>query len=334
MPLRARLGKDDIYSFEYDTESWNELKSKHKVIGLLMPCCDSKAIPKTSKLGNFYFSHSKKAECNSVAESQEHLYVKGLVAKAAKDSGWEVSTEWYGSSRDGDEWIADVYCVKGKAKIAIEIQLSRQTQSETLKRQKRYKQSGVRCAWIASNSVFDINFIHSNKDIPFFLINKPVVGCEPIVEQFNIPLKQFICSLLSGDVSWIEEPWVYDIEYVEDVCWKCKKNNKQVLGYGIDVYGDRAITVPNASTVLEKIKNILNNNQLKVLGLNLIGKFETLKGNAPGFPYCNVCIHCGAPQNNYYLMEKIKLSYEENDITLGGVEYISETESSGEWVIK
>ena len=293
-----------------------------------MPCCNAKAIPKTSKRGNHYFSHSAKGACASVAESQEHLYIKGLIAKTARDSGWNVKTEWCDTAPSGEQWIADVYCQKGNAKVAIEIQLSRQTKAETLLRQNRYKQSGVRGAWVASKTVFDSNYICPNKETPFFLISKPVVGQIPTIDSFNVSLVRFVSGLLSGKLSWTEEPWIYDIQYVEDQCWKCKRQNKQVFGYCIDVYGSRAKTVPNASTILSEIASIVSNDDLKSLGLNSIGDFGKLKGNAPNFPFCNACFYCGAPQNNYYLMEKLKFNLETKS-----VEYQSKNEFTGKWLL-
>jgi len=328
LPLRARRGKGDILAFDYDKTSWENLKSNYKDMGLLMPCCNAKAIPKTSKLGNHYFSHSVKSNCNSVAESQEHLYIKWLVAKAAKKSGWGVTTEWQETAPSGEKWIADVYCQKGNSKVVIEIQLSRQTKKETIARQNRYKESGVRCAWIASNTIFDTNYIHSNKGTPFFLISKPVIGEIPVIDTFKVSLVNFVENLLSGKISWVEEPWVYDIQYIEDKCWKCKKQNKQIFGYYIDVYENRAKTVPNASTILNEITDIVSNEELKDLGLNTIGEFDKLKGNAPNFPFCNVCLHCGAPQNNYYLMEKLKFNPKKLS-----VEHYSNKQFTGEWVL-
>ena len=108
-------------------------------------------------------------------------------------------------------------------------------------------------------------------------MSKPVVGEIPIVDLFNISLVNFIKNLLSGNILWVEEPWDYDIYYIEDKCWKCKKQNKQVFAYSTDVYGDKAKTVPNASTVLNEITKIVDNEQLQSLGLNTIGEFGKLK---------------------------------------------------------
>jgi hypothetical protein len=339
MPLRARYKGKDVFAFEFDKEAWDEFKASSKSEPLLMPCCDSRAIPKTSKLGTHFFSHKAKGECISETESQEHLFIKGLIAQSAKKAGWDATTELPGETPDGSKWIADVLCIKGNARVVFEVQLSRQSLMETRARQKRYKDSGIRCAWIASDKVFKKSqhldsYIPSNKELPFFRIISPTVGVDPLVDEFDVPLSQFIKGMLQGNLSWVEEPWSYAIYYIDDVCWKCKKGNKQVCGYAIDWVAERAKTVPNASTVLkEMLDKILSNNDLAKLGLNTIAEASGLKGNAPGFPFCNHCLHCGSPQNNYYLMQKIDSpAYEEETEGFKAIEFISSTESTGAWV--
>ena len=136
--------------------------------------------------------------------------------------------------------------------------------------------------------------------------------------------------MLSKKLSWKVDPWVYYICYLQDTCWKCGRAIKQVYGSSIDVYETRAMTVPNMSTVLSQFNEFISNNELKALGLNTIGCFEKLKGNAPGFPYCNVCIHCGAPQNNYYVMKKLSAQGGRSEL-LRTEEFASSRESSGAW---
>lgn len=258
MPLRAKQGQTDILAFQYSEEAWQVLKANHKSLNLIMPCCNSSAIPKTSPRGTQFFAHAKKHDCNSVSESQEHLFIKSLVARSAAELGWDVKTEWRGSTPSGEGWVADVFCVRRKSKIAFEIQMSWQTIQETQKRQARYQESGIRSAWFASAKTFDNNYIRPTKDIPFFLISASSIPNEPHVESFGLPLSYFVKQLLQGKVTWQLTPWCYSIHFMEDVCWKCKKAVKQVYGYSIDIYELNAQTVPHFSKVLFKIEGIIS----------------------------------------------------------------------------
>jgi hypothetical protein len=336
MPLRARMGQDDILAFEYNEKSWNELKKNYKSLLLIMPCCQAKAIPKTSKLGTFFFYHSVKGGCTSEAESPEHEYVKAIVAKSAKDAGWSVKTEWWGKSPSGERWCADVMCFKGEhLKIAFEIQLSPQSVKETQYRQERYKASGVRCAWFVSESSLGKRHFIPSEDIPLFIISKPKVDVIPIIQIFNENIDIFVEAMLSRKVAWKKEPWVYALSYLEDVCWNCNKLNKQFVGYSIDVYGEHFQTMAHASSVLKNARKIVSNDSLTSLGLNTIGRFDVINGKKTDYPYCNVCIHCGAPQNNYQIVKKREASSLHGEsITEGCVEYISDKDFSGEWNYK
>ena len=332
MPLRAKQNGTNIFAFEQDELSWQALKTSYKSNSLLMPCCESPAIPKTSRLGNFFFAHSTQSDCYSEQESQEHLWVKSLVAKAAKKAGWNVKTEWPGESKDAEQWIADVYCTKGVAKIALEIQLSRQAVEETHARQLKYKNSGVRCAWLASELAFKNQFIIPSKDLPFFIISSPKVGVEPTLVDFSTSLSNFVIGMLNKKLNWVieESAEEYVIDYIEDTCWNCEKINKQVYGYSVDIYGSHAVTIPNASNILEKISNIISNDELRKLGLNSIEKLEMFKGKTLNFSYCNICFHCASPQNNFYLMQKLNSNLE--DKSRGTVTYINKANTNGKWI--
>ncbi|MBF4069172.1 hypothetical protein ISJ33_23825 [Burkholderia pseudomallei] len=117
-------------------------------MAIKMPCCGRAAIPKTSKRGNYFFAHAVRGDCTSAPESQDHIFLKSLIAKAAKSAGWTVVTEWSGTAPNGERWIADVFCQKGSAKVAIEVQLSYQTVEELRRRTSNYRASGVRVAWV------------------------------------------------------------------------------------------------------------------------------------------------------------------------------------------
>jgi hypothetical protein len=335
LPLRARRGDADVYAFDCDLIAWEYVKRTYKTADLRMPCCDSLAIPKTSKLGNFFFSHARRGECTTAPESAEHVFLKTLVAKAAVKAGWIVTTEKAGTSPQGADWAADVLCVNGRATIALEIQLSYQTVQELKARQETYASSGVRAAWFASGQRFKAGYLSPSQHIPFFVLPAIELGCDPLVHGYEVTLSEFVIGMLSKRLSWKSDPWEYGIHFLRDQCWVCGGEVSQVFGWSIDVYGDAAKTVPNMSTVLEKICDIISNDELRALGLNTIGKFERLKGNAPGFPYCNVCIRCGAPQNNHYIMKKIDQQRQrhgqDDPSEISSATFLSPRESTGWW---
>lgn len=158
MPLRC-LGPDggNIQAFDLTDEQWRILRFENKKSRRLrMPCCPSPVVMKTSSLGTKFFAHSAKG-CAAAPETEEHLLLKQIAAGAARKAGWNCTTEVAGSTPTGEGWTADVLAQKGKHKIAIEIQWSRQTAEETRYRQERYRQSGVRCLWLFRRSGFPIS---------------------------------------------------------------------------------------------------------------------------------------------------------------------------------
>lgn len=304
MPLRAQIEGRNVYAFDFDDSSWAVLKKTYKADKLCMPCCRNNAVPKTSKLNNFFFAHARRDECASAPETAEHIYLKSQIARAAQSCGWSVVTEAPGETPDGIKWVADVLCTKGRAKVALEVQLSYQNTSELVSRQLSYKKSGVRAAWLAGHKRFKSNYIASSRDVPIFYLMPFEIPDEPRISGFDVSLSAFITALLSKRIAWKEIPYAYNVEYLLDVCWKCGGAIKQVIGWSVDGFNHTGKTVPNMSTVLESIRNSVSNSDLTKKGLNAIGKFKHMKGNASGFPYCNVCIHCGAPQSNYHVIQK------------------------------
>ncbi|MBT3029427.1 MAG: hypothetical protein KME48_19890 [Candidatus Thiodiazotropha sp. (ex Ctena orbiculata)] len=313
MPLRAVLDNINLFAYEQTVESWNKLKNSPERKKLAMPCCGERAIAKTSPLGTFFFAHYRKAtDCYAAPESPEHVYLKEIIATSAKAAHWAVITEHPGASPKGDKWVADVFCEKKSAKIAFEVQLSKQTLSEFKYRQARYKESGIRAAWFVSANVAESINHPQSKELPIFVIEDySIESSIPLVSGFNLPLRDFVRDLLSGHISWKTDPEEMNIHYIKDTCWSCGKPVKQPYGYSIDVYHDVVKTVPNCSTVLEKILGYVGNENLAARGINKISAFPTFKGNAPNFPYCSECLYCGQPQANHYLMQKLKAAREE-----------------------
>lgn len=347
MPIRAASNQGDIHAFALDAGQWAELKANYRGLNLHMPCCGVAAVPKTSTRGNYFFAHARRGECATADESPEHLYCKSLIAKAALDAGWTVTTERPGVSPDGEEWVADVFCEKGSAKLALEVQVSPQPDEETVLRQRRYQASGVRGAWFfGARGRRETQAL--GQETPAFSMRSIVVGELPVVEPFGLPLPEFVAALLQRRITWkaptCSRPHL--VEFIEDVCWACKAPVKQVLEHmhggsaerpelaPVDFYEGRwapsAHTVASLSNRLEAFQADIGNHELAAQGLNLIGRQDVINGKPVRFPFCNRCLHCRAPQNNFQLIEHLCSGALQPEV----VQIPREVEGAGIWVLR
>lgn len=373
MPIRAASDQGDIHAFALGAEQWADLKRTYRSLNLHMPCCGVEAIPKNSTRGNFFFAHARRGECTTAPESSAHIYCKTLIARAALEAGWTVTTERPGISPAGEVWVADVFCEKGSAKLAFEVQLSPQTEVETIRRQLRYKASGVRAAWFFGDRARP-GSVPFDKETPAFKLSAIVVGEPPTVERFDVSLPLFVTAMLQKRLTWTIPRYIrpHLVQFLEDTCWACKAPVKQVLEHmhgdlapegaalaPADFYESRwnpsANTVPSISNRLEALHADISNEELAAQGLNLVGRKDVINGKPTRFPFCNLCLHCRAPQNNFHLSKRITEStqqgarpdegwafggpyrpeqQEENELSIFGIAAIPrEVEGSGVWVL-
>lgn len=150
MPLRC---VDDVghnyLVWRISADEWSELREQNRQRRhLRMPCCGAQVVLRKSPLGTRHFAHARKGPCATAPETAEHLRTKMEIAEAVERAGWTAQTECRGQTPEGAEWVADVMATKGRARIAFEVQWSKQDKAETEARQERYKRSGVRCLWL------------------------------------------------------------------------------------------------------------------------------------------------------------------------------------------
>ena len=323
-----------IYSFAYSLSDWIALK-EDKTASFTTSCCGSKAILKTSKLGTQFFAHKAKPidrDCASSDETPEHMHIKYLVNKKLYECGWQVQTEKRGISSKGDQWVADIYAEKGKAKIVIEVQWSRQTFIETKRRQQVYEQSGIRCAWLLrSGSKKDRDaivgdYLHNTKQIPVFSIykNKNDSGSgysvfnvnkaledtlvpDAFVENWSLPLEFFIEKLISGKIKFVHKhvPKTYlSVSLLKEKCWKCKRTTHVISNvsfintrYGVDYQSDSfnlKIDECDAETV-----KIINENFAAEYNFSPIR--DRYSNTAQCSYFANSCIHCNALMGRHFI---------------------------------
>lgn len=220
MPLKALDGSTTIIAPLLSDDSWDTIRNdiKQKRLTLRLACCESECFTRESKLGTRHFVHKRGADCKAPHETLEHLLAKSLVAQGASDAGWNVDVE-----ARGNGWRADVLAERKTNRVAIEVQWSRQTLEETIIRQKRYEDAGIRCAWFFGKLP---KGIEESKDLPAFKLDF-TNRKEPKVD--GLPLRSFAHALLSRKVKFCERMKAAKdqrlaISFYSYGCWKCKES--------------------------------------------------------------------------------------------------------------
>lgn len=316
MPLRCfdSSGKS-IQSFAMSDAEWNSFKEENsRLRHLSMCCCSERVVLKTSKLGTRFFAHARRGDCQTAPETEHHLALKMIVARAVLDCGWSITTEAPGETPDGEKWIADVLATQGNAKVAIEVQWSSQTNEETLFRQERYRQSGVRGLWLLRKPGFPIT-----KALPAVCIQH-----DEVTGAYHAMLPKWE-HMHSNDRKfperWAQTLPVYDLIVaafnkrlrfgfgqagdIADVkiwadwckCWRCNLQTRVVTHIDVE-YGGETFSLP-----LDEMDNsIVEDIGLKNLHANHVGQIKSRFSKTEGEAYMsNGCVHCDALQGKFFL---------------------------------
>lgn len=333
MAFSCMKNNEPIHSFTYSLKNWIALK-EDKVSIFKMTCCGNQAILKTSKLSTQFFAHKvkpKNTECSTGSETVEHMHIKYLVSKTLFECGWRVEIEKRGISSKNEKWIADIYAEKGKAKIAIEVQWSRQSFIETKHRQQVYKDSDIRCAWLLrSGSVKDRNaivgdFMHRTESVPVFSIYKNKKDSDSTYQVYNVSkanserglifnplestdlvLDDFVRKLVSGKIKFRPKYSPISqlvLSIVKQQCWACHRVTNTVVRvrfintlYGFDYeysHDSKFVDECNKETV-----DLIN------MSFSQAYHFVPLRSRyskTEGRNYiANSCIHCDALMGRFF----------------------------------
>ena len=245
MGFLSIIENKEIYSFMLNDEQWDRLKDKYKNLSMYMPCCQTRAIPKKSKLGTQYFAHYPARNCGvNSGESPEHQFCKYLIFKYLHKNGWAVTPEFRSQTPSGEIWIADIYAEKNNTKIAVEIQWSPQSIEETKRRQEKYRQSGIRAVWFmrtTSKNKYDV-LDYQSYELPVFSIwlnkeNYQLTASGAFHNYDNADLVEiefidFFKALMSGNIQYSLKPnAARSLQFTMNTiqCWKCKKPTNTIM---------------------------------------------------------------------------------------------------------
>lgn len=335
MPLKCFREHEPIFAFDVETESaWDDLRRENaSERNLRLPCCDSGVTLRASKLGTKHFAHARRGACSTAPETAEHLLAKRIVVEGIRQAGWTPATEAPGDSPGLGAWVADVMAEKGTAKVAFEVQWSRQDDAETRHRQTRYQSAGVRGLWLfrqhdfpveKSTPAFRLNFDEQNSR---FRVSLPSPSYYPALMsvrdkneerywQQSIELSEFVMGALTGRLSFapaLGAAMPLEVFAAPATCWRCGKETNVVMSLVFAAnrvfpgHPDIELTIHSFGDFLEDgagaINALLPPALLKQHG---VGALKLRHSKTEGRAYLsNGCVHCDALQGRFFEHELI-----------------------------
>jgi len=327
MPLKCLLDGSAIFAFDFEQNPWDELRRENKSRKhLALACCDAQVTLRTSKLGTRHFAHTRRGECSTVPETAEHLLAKQRIIEGVRRAGWGAYVEQAGETLNHEAWIADVIAQKGSARVALEVQWSRQENSETVRRQARYKESGVRGIWFLRQlniplgkavPAFRLVFDESTSEFSVFLPTSRYEGwlstrtlAEPQYWQEPVELSRFVEGALTGKLIFAPafgKVLPLEVHTAPVDCWKCKKETQLVIS--LIFRADQAF--PGCANIEldiydleemaggpELLMNILPPREIVKHGIGAVKpRFSKTLG---GHYISNGCVHCDALQGKFF----------------------------------
>ena len=148
----------------------------------------------------------------------QHLWTKAEVLKACADAGWTAAPEVA-----GDDWRADVLAERGSARVAVEVQWSRQAEDMSRFRQDRYARDGARACWLLRGE----QPRPASRELPVFELRPGTTDPVSVWHAGReIPVREFVRLLLEGNVRFATTTLRrVRVRFLETDCWRCKKTS-------------------------------------------------------------------------------------------------------------
>lgn len=217
---------------ELDADAWfplgTELRARQRTA--ILPCCQAEARLRVRQWGTQHFVHKRRHQaehqiCHWQPETYEHLATKTALVSASRTLGYTADTEVTGPG-----WRADVLVTNGHWRVALEVQWSPQTLTETEARQARYAADGVRGCWFFRTPPPEVRFATevAGPHLPHFQLIWASEQGQALVALYDsyIPISVFVQALLNGE-SWRDLLIEDLLQRVTVVffplrCWNCK----------------------------------------------------------------------------------------------------------------
>lgn len=136
----------------------------------------------------------------------------------------------------GNGWRADIFVIKGDKKIAIEVQLTRQSPKVLWERQSLYLRDNIEGCWLILNPYKKLK---EQIDLPIFYISsKDPVKISLIDNRKEVGLQEFLKEFLGGGIKFCNKVKTNNSQKVKIIfytmeCWKCGAVNHL---YYVDKY--------------------------------------------------------------------------------------------------
>lgn len=309
MPLRCidSASGGVIHAFDLSAGDWQSLLAENRrKRHLKMPCCCAEVTLRRSSRGTQFFAHKAIGECTTAPETETHLRLKAIAVQTAREHGWAAETEVNGVTPFGESWTADVLATKERARVAVEIQWSGQTEAETVRRQRRYATSGVRSLWLMRRLAAPIS--ESVPAVRISCVEGRYMAHLPTQSNDQVlGVEDFLSAALSGRLKFglpIGARTVLSAVLGSAPCWRCGAFTRIVTNLNVRV-GPHEFDFSVADT--EAYSDLFKPIYRRLEAQHKIGPIKSRFSRTQRRSYLsNGCAHCDALFGQFHEHEEVE----------------------------